>query len=340
MASAFAMLLIIVAGCMNGSFATPSKHIKNWRFENIWLPFSLWTFLILPWITIFILAPSIFEIYAKTPPSLLGIMIGAGLFFGIGQVAFSRAIHMIGIGLAFMLNLGLGMGLGFLLPLLILHPGQISTPFGLITLTGTLIAMTGLFFSTYAGHLRDRKTADHSGAQTHKKGAYFLGITLALVGGLATAGQNFAFSMTVPMQKIAMDHGVAPWGDSIIMWPGFLSCGLIPYLIYMLYLLTKNRTFIKYLQPKTAKYFVYTFIMGFCWFGSLILYSKATQFIGHLGPIVGWPLFMVLIILTSCFWGWKHQEWKNATRKAKQKLWIGLSLLILAVMVFGYSSFI
>lgn len=339
MALGFAMLLIITAGCLNGSFATAAKHIKIWRFENIWLQYAIWNFLILPWAIIFILAPQIFHIYYETPHSLLAIMIVSGLFFGIGQVAFARAIHIIGIGLAFMITLGLSMGLGFFLPLVVQHPEQISTPFGAITLTGTLLAITGLFFSTYAGHLRDNKTV-RSGAKAHKNNAYFLGIVLAVVAGLSSAGQNFSFSLTVPMQKIATDMGATPWGAAIIMWPGFLLCAFIPYCIYMLYLLTKNHTFIKYLQPGTAKYFVYTFIMGFCWFGSIIFYSKATRLIGRVGPLVGWPLFMALIILTSYFWGWKHKEWKNATTAAKQKLWIGLILLIIAVFIFGYGSFI
>src|ERR1700722_1561127 len=97
-----ALLLIVIAGCLNGSFATPAKHIKNWQFENIWLQFAIWNFLILPWIAIFILAPQVFQIYSKTPNSQLAIMIGSGFFFGVGQVAFARAIHIIGIGLTFL----------------------------------------------------------------------------------------------------------------------------------------------------------------------------------------------------------------------------------------------
>ena len=86
------------------------------------------------------------------------------------------------------------------------------------------------------------------------------------------------------------------------------------------------------------RYFLYAFLMGACWYGSLIFYSKASQLIGKLGPVVGWPLFMVLVILTSNFWGWRHHEWDHCGRRAQYAMWTGLLLLILSVLVLGYSS--
>jgi len=336
-----ALIFILFAGVINGSFALPTKYVKRWGFENIWLQYAIWAFLLLPWISIFFFAPQVFQIYAATPGAIIGIMIIGGFLFGAGQVGFAFAIDMIGIGLAFVICLGIGTGLGFLLPLLFQHPDKILTPFGYLTLFGTALAIAGLIVSTYAGELRDRQRKRALENQPgFRKKYYKLGVFLAVIAGLFSAGQNFSFSLTTPMQHIALSLGATPIGAANIMWPGFLFFTFLPYAGYMLYLHMRNKTFQDYRKSNTKRYYLFALIMGFCWYGSLIFYSKASQLIGSIGPVVGWPLFMVLVILTSNFWGWKHNEWQGCDRKIKTILWIGLILLMLSVIVLGYSSHI
>lgn len=334
-----ALLLILTAGMVNGSFALPTKHVKQWKFENIWLQYAIWAFVLLPWITILLLAPQVLMIYAAAPLKILLIMAIGGFLFGAGQVGFAFAINQIGIGLAFVICLGLGTGLGFLLPLVFQHPDKIYTPFGVFTILGTLLALAGLLVSTYAGHLRNQNKQDMSvEASRTPRTYYLLGVFLAVIAGVFSAGQNFSFSLTAPLQAIALQKGTGYLGTANIMWPGFLLFTFIPYAAYMLYLHRKNKSFQAYSETGTRRYFLYAFLMGACWYGSLIFYSKASQLIGKLGPIVGWPMFMVLVILTSNFWGWRHQEWDHCGSRAKYALWAGLLLLILSVLVLGYSS--
>jgi L-rhamnose-H+ transport protein len=333
-----ALLLIIIAGFINGSFALPTKYATKWKFENIWFNFALFAFVILPWITALILIPKIFTVYAEAPAYIFWIMLIGGFVFGIGQMFFALAMNMIGIGLGFVINLGLGIILGFSLPLIFKHPDQILTPFGLFTLLGSLLAVTGLIFSSKAGNMRNREFQEMRSPEEHNPKLHTIGVILAILAGLSSAGQNFAFALTAPMQQLALQNGVTPFGAASIMWPGFLTCGFIPYALYMLYLNHKNNSYSHYFQSGTSKYYLYAVVMGLFWFGSLMFYSKATQLIGSLGPIVGWPLFMVLIVLVSNFWGWYHKEWAGCTAKTKHVMWGGLGFLILAMVVLGYGS--
>ncbi len=333
-----ALVFILVAGMINGAFALPTKLVEDWRFENIWLQYSIWAFILLPWIAIFILAPQVLQIYAATPWHIILVMMIGGFLFGAGQVGFAFAISMIGIGLSFVICLGLGMGLGFLLPLVFQHSNQILTPFGIITLLGTLFAIAGLIVSTYAGNLRDRLQQSKLGTELRSKRFYMCGVILAITAGLFSAGQNFSFSLTVGMQQIAQNMGASKLGASMIMWPGFLIFTFIPYAGYMLYLHKKNHSFKNYKSAASGKYFLFALMMGAFWFGSLIFYSRASSLIGKLGPIVGWPLFMVLIILTSNFVGWRYKEWTGITQKIKYVLWLGLALLLLSVVILGIST--
>lgn len=333
-----ALMLILIAGVINGSFALPTKHVKKWQFENVWLQYAIWAFLIAPWVIAYFMVPQITSVYAEINTNLLWIMILGGFIMGAGQVCFALAMNMIGLGLGFVINLGIGILLGFLLPLIFQHPDQISSPFGVVTLLGCFIAIIGLIFSHKAGKLHHSlKSISESERQKHSK-HYNLGVLLAILAGLSSAGQNFSFSMTEPMQQVALAKGASSVGASIVMWPGFLLCTFIPYALYMIYLIRKNNSFSNFKAAGTGKYYLFGPFMGLCWYGSLIFYSKATNLIGSLGPLVGWPLFMIFIILTSNFWGWRSKEWEGSTSKVRATLWIGLSLLIIAVIVLGYSN--
>lgn len=331
-----ALLLYFFAGIVNGSFATPTKYMHRWKFENIWLQHALWSFLVLPWIAAFFFAPQIIHVYHSASATMIGAIILCGFLFGVGQIMSALAIHMIGIGLAFVICVGLSTALGFFLPLVIQHPDKIFTPFGYVTIAGTVFAILGFIFSTYAGKLRNCNKDKNSGSLSGK--SYCIGVLLALFSGIFSAGQNVCFALTDGLQKIALTMGVQTWGAAMIVWPAFLTFAFIPYAAYMLFLLHKNNSFGLYKTNVKRSYYLLTLIMGLCWYGSLVFYSKASQLSGTFGSIIGWPIFMVLIIMTSNFWSWIHKEWEGASRVTLRYLWIGLSLLVLAVLVLAFGS--
>ncbi len=79
--------------------------------------------------------------------------------------------------------------------------------------------------------------------------------------------------------------------------------------------------------------------MGVGFWGSLVFFSQASNVIGgDLAPTIAWPLFMVFIILTSNFWSWKSDEWKNAGTKASRRMIFSLALFVVAIIVFSISS--
>jgi len=332
-----AILLIFLAGLASGSFAMPTKYIAKWRFENIWLPFSVWGFLIIPWLTSLLLTPKLFSIYAATPNKLIWIIIGGGFLFGVGQTLFAIALNLIGLGLGFIFNVGVGMALGFLLPLVLQHPEKILTPFGMVTIFGTTLALIGLAISNHAGFLRDR-TREINGETGQLKVARILGVSLSALGGMLSSGQNFVLSLTGEVKQIALNMGTHHIGAAIIIWPIFLTAVFIPYASYMLLLNQKNQSFNLYRGGANIKSYLLTLIMGCLWYTATFIYSQAAQLIGELGPIIGWPLFMVIIILTSSFWGWRHHEWTYASNKAKRTMRLGLLFLLVAVVILGCSG--
>lgn len=331
-----ALSLVLVAGVVNGSFAMFSKRMQGWAFENIWFNYALWAFIIIPWVSIFIMAPNILSLYAHAPIGLIAIIAVGGFVFGIGQVCFALAMDKIGLGLGFLLNIGLGTALGSLLPLLIQHSEEIATPFGLITIAAVALIIVGLLLSYYAGLRRDREIGH--GHVSQKSTGYAVGVIFAIIAGFASAGQNVTFSLTMPLHQIAEQMHFSPLITSIVIWPVFLLFSFIPYSIFMLTKLARNKRFHCYTKANSGRYHVYTFLMGLFWYGSLILYSKSAQLVGHLGPVVIWPLFMVLIILTSNYWGWHHHEWRGSSRKTRKTILSGIGFLIAAIIILSLAA--
>lgn len=336
-----ALSLSVAAGVMNGSFALPTKHIKTWNFEHIWLNYAAWAFVILPWLTVFVLYPHVWQIYEAMPLQTGLVLLAGGFLFGAGQVCFALALNAIGLGLGFIINIGLGTALGVLLPLITLHADKICTPAGITSLIGICFMIISLLISYCAGRQRDKEKQSHqtsSQSQTLKKSAYTLAIILAILAGVFSAGQNYAFALTSDMQQAALSAGADSLVAAIIIWPPFLVCGFIPYAIYMLYLHRKNASFGVYRKPQLFRNCIFGIVMGFFWFGSLTLYSKASLLIGDLGPVVAWPLFMALIILTSNFWGWRHQEWAGCRPTVKRNALLSVGMLVIAVAILAYSA--
>ena len=333
------LTLFVFAGIMNGSFATLVKYMRGWEFENIWFQWSLWTFIIIPWLLILITAPQVFEIYAAAPAGYILIIAVGGIAFGIGQACFAYALHSIGIGLSFILTIGISTVLGALLPLIFQHPEEIPTPFGIVTIIGILIAIIGIILCTKAGNLRDKaQKGIVEEVHTHAKKGYWAGIIFASICGITQAGQNFSFSETEGLQTIALEHGAISLGAANIIWPWFLFMSFIPYAAYMLYLFKKDHTFGNYALPGTRRYLLFGPIMGLCWFGSFVIYSKASQIVGELGPVVGWPVFMIFIILISNFWGYIFKEWKGVSRRAVSIILSGIALLVVAVVFLAFAG--
>lgn len=329
----WALLSTLIAGVINGSFALPTKYVKKWNFENIWLLFAFWTFLVAPWAFLLYLNPNALEIYQSAPKETITTLILGGVFFGIGQIGFALALSYIGIGLAFVINISLSTALGALVPLFLIHTKHSWDPDSFVTLLGIIIIITGLIISYLAGRRRDQLMEVEK--ITHKK--YALGVFAAIIAGLGSAGQNYSFASTTNMQELALSAGLHPLAASFIIWPGFLTAAFVPYALYMLFFNFKNKSFSVYFTGE-KRFYLYALIMAIFWFGSLVFYSKATQLIGNLGPVVIWPLFMTLIILTSNFWGWQSGEWKVADRKTKALAFAGIVFFILAVIVFGIAA--
>src|SRR5689334_24652896 len=57
------VVLSVIAGVLNGSFATPTKYTKKWQWENIWSVWAIFAMLILPWLLVVATIPQASAVY-------------------------------------------------------------------------------------------------------------------------------------------------------------------------------------------------------------------------------------------------------------------------------------
>ena len=118
--------LVVLAAMLNGSFAAPIKRMSGWQWENSWLLFAFSGLLVFPWIVSFATVPNLTHVYSGASSSTLIRVALFGVAWGTGATLFGLGISRVGMALGFALILGITASFGSLVPLIILHPEQLS----------------------------------------------------------------------------------------------------------------------------------------------------------------------------------------------------------------------
>jgi L-rhamnose-H+ transport protein len=333
--------LIILAGALNGSFAAPTKYAREWKWENIWSLWSVWGMLILPWALVFATVPHAIPFFRHTPADQWLLLILFGIVFGLAQILFGLSIAAVGIALSFAIAIGISTAFGSIVPFFSQHADKVLTREGFFFFAGIFLMLAGIVVSAAAGLEKERqlhmRVASAVGSP-EKKMSFAAGLALCVLSGLGAPSNNFGAAFCTPTIQRALAIGTSPTNEYNVIWAPLLTAALVPYLIYCVYLWRKNRSFHLFGASKSGINWVFGFVMAALWMGSTAIYGMAMSRIGNMGPVLGWPLFMSIIILASSGWGFFTGEWKGAGSKAVKIMFVAIALLILGFCTLAYSS--
>src|SRR5215469_362536 len=329
------VLLLVVAGIMNGSFTLPMKFTRQWAWENTWLVWTIWALVIFPPLMTFLTVPHLSSVYASVPAMVIVIVAACGACWGISQVFFGLAVESVGIALAFSIILGIAAAVGGLFPLIRYHADKLFAPSGIDVLVGVALVIVGVGICAKAG--RKREAALGQGVDS-KKASMMRGLVFCIISGVGSALVNIGFTSGPQLLSAAEQSGAATqWAPNAI-WLPLMMAGGIPNLIYCIYLVRKNRNGNNFSRPGTTSYYILAGIMGVFWFASTLLYGIAAGKMGPLGTSVGWPVFMSMIVITASIWGVLTGEWRGTGRRPLQIMYGGVAFLILAIIVLSRAS--
>src|SRR6266403_2137389 len=316
------VFLVMVAGLMSGTCMLPSKFVRGWKWENVWLVFSVVSLVIIPWMLAFIFVDHLSETYRALPFQQLAVPILLGAGWGIAQILFGVSVKRLGLGIAYAIIVGLGAVLGTLVPLFIQQRALAQEHALILILSGVVAMSVGIFLTAWSGQIKERAAAIHESA-SHR--SYLAAILLAVLCGLMAPMLNYSFAFGQDIAKSAVVLGNQPVHAAYAVWPIALAGGLIPNVAYSVWLLVKNRTWS--LFRSTAPDLWRSSLMGVLWMGAFALYGMSATYLGALGTSVGWGLLQIFMIMTATLSGVCTGEWKQAPRTATLLLGLGLTCL-------------
>src|SRR5260370_28424374 len=93
--AALGLIATLASGLLQGTMLTPMKYLRKWQWENIWIMFAGFGYLLLPWVFGLATVPHLFHVYASTSTAALVRTALFGLGWGCAAFLFGLGIHLV-----------------------------------------------------------------------------------------------------------------------------------------------------------------------------------------------------------------------------------------------------
>lgn len=323
--------LLLVAGASNATFGLPMKFVRGWRWENTWAGWTGFALIVLPVAVAVICVPSLAIVYSGTGLAAAAVLCLFGMGWGLAQVLFGKAMDLIGIGLAFSIVLGISSAAGTLLPLFHMDSSVLASRTALRLLPGLLFVALGVTACAVAGQRREAAQSAHSRIDSSFK----RGLLMALGSGVLASFMNVGLSFAPPLLARISALSIEPTRGIFAVWLPLLLGGAAPNLLYCIVLLKRNRTLPLYRGAHRARNISLVALMAALWFFSTVSYGIASQNLGPLGVVLGWPVFNAVIVISAGLIGMATGEWKHSGKAPVLIQVGGILLLVLAIVSFA-----
>ena len=347
------ILLVVVAGIMEGIYPVATRYTPRWKWEHIWGAGSLMSILLVAWPIAWLTIPEPFRLLRETGASnlLMTTLFGAG--WGIGGIFFGYGVNVVGIAVGVSLIMGLIAVVGSALPMVLYRPEQLATGGGQILLAALAVMVIGIVLCGYAGSLREKASknvasavaagADNSAttiasATSPRRSSFRIGMLFCVLSGVLSPMVNFAVIKGDAMRSLAIEHGASALWAINAVWLLVFTAGYGVFVLYSLFLMVRHKTFADWFHPTTGKYWIMGAVMGLLWGGGVIVYGTGLSYMGALGAYAGWPLLLVAAIAGSNISAIMIGEWKGADQKPKRAMAAALVVLLMAAIMLGIAN--
>ena len=321
--------LAVLSGLFNGLFTAPMKVERRWKWENLWLVFIVVACLAMPASMVSLGSRGWLSVLGEAPRKAVMSALLFGFGWGFGAICFGRSVESIGVSIANTLVIGLSSALGSLVPLLLKTEVHFRMK-EIILFAGVVALLAGVAVCGKAGRMRDGQ--QQSGATSAT------GYLFAVAAGVMSAIFNIGYALALPISDAGVAHGLTRFAATNLIWLLMLGAGSIPNISYCLLEMKRNSTGSLLYMPGSSWSWARSTTMGLLWGGSIFLYGAATPRLGALGPSVGWPLSLAVGLVVANLMGVLLKEWRGAAHPAVRLMWIGLGILLSAIVLCGVSA--
>jgi L-rhamnose-H+ transport protein len=328
--------LIVLAGILGGSVLAPIKIMRQWRFEKSWAIYSVWAYLIMPWLVALLTIPHLLSVYPQVSARTMLICAVCGVGWGTAVVLYGIAVNIIGLSLTTAILYGASIAVGSLAPLIISHRDRLFAPQGLRIVLADAGIIVGVLLCTWAGKVRDGvpPVPDLESARPVAQGTFLRGLIAAALGAVLSSLFNIALAYGGEFNRIAIAQGASPLNAANAQWAFTVTFGYLPNIALTLATFTRKRYWNE-LPRGPMSHWLWPVLMGAMFIGGTALYGSGAGRLGTFGPVLGWPIYMSMSILAGVFWGYLAQEWKSAPRRAFAWLASGIFVQVGFISLLG-----
>jgi len=322
----------------------PYQGVKQWSWETYWLVFSIFAWLITPFVVGFLTVPELITVLSESPPDVMLTAFLLGAAYGFGGMSFGFAIKHMGYSLTYAIAIGLSAVFGTIVPLMLdgVLIEQFQKPGGMILLIGMIIAIIGVAGCGWAGY---NKESDLNAAKADGKGQGFnmsKGLPLAVFAGLLSAVFGISLEIGQPVSDVAREYGAGHFEGNAKYILSTTGC-LITNVIWFVVLGIRRGT-IKELKfnnglPKRTTLFNYVLggLSGVLWYVQFFFYG-----LGHLRlgvfQFASWVIHMSMLIFFSMLVGVLLKEWRKVTNKTYIILIMALIVLVSSFIIMTWGT--
>ena len=332
--------LIFFSAISGGAFALPLRLRRRFEVENTMLVAFGFATIIIPLIMAQILIPGWPEAISSVGKSTILLVMALGFGWGMGGVFMALGINSIGMSITYATVMGLNTVVGSIIPMTRkweLIPGEAK----IWTFIGIGICIIGIFFCGWAGFKREwKRDSNEDILESRKKVSIFLlGFLSCIASGFLSACANIGFDRAEPVVNVMAEMGADPRFATLCGWLPMYWGGYLAMVIVFGSTIIKRRTLINYTGTGAGHDLLLAIVMGLLHFLAQIPYGMGAWYIGpELGKTVGWAVCIASSLFVANMLGFLTGEWKEASKKSKNMVYFGLSVLMIAIVCMAYAN--
>ena len=212
--------LTLLGAVFLGTFALPSKYIKNYVWENTWGTFFLMGMLVVPVGFASLTVTDLWATYShpEISTTTLVMVVALGSLWGCGFCCWGYGLEMVGLSLGYSLTMGTMALVGSMTPFFLGNADKAATPGGMLVIGGILVCIGGVAINGLAGTKREESTATGESAEGPKKNM-IPGLCVCVLAGILASGLNIAFHIGGRIGSIsATEFGNPLWLAGLSVW--------------------------------------------------------------------------------------------------------------------------
>jgi L-rhamnose-H+ transport protein len=327
------MMIALGSGMMNGVFSWPMKYSRLWKWENTWAVFNLASTVVLPVCLVAFFVPHLVQVYRGVPERALVLPLIFGFLWGTTHVTIGLSIWAVGMALSFAVIAGMTSLFGSLIPLLVLHRGDLFRPQGLLLLGSMPVLFLGLWLFGKAGLRREKEQPAPSSPTAEPKISFAKGLALCIYTGAFAGSINLGFAFGGDVTRRSLELGANRVTATYAVWALVLLAGFIPNAAYCSYLLFRSRGWGLFTQAGAAKDWVLAITMAALWGLGVFGYGIGATVAGKYGTSAGFALWVAMTIVASSVIGGLTGEWKGTSPHTRRILAVAMAMVLVSVII-------